>query len=136
MTSDPPAPPAGHATRVMVVDDEALVRLDVAEYLRSCGLEVLEASSADEAVRRLAEGVHVEVLFTDVEMPGELNGFGLARWLRRNRPQTRVMMTSGHAGMARRAQTLCEEGGFLPKPLEHDRLRRRILQARRGGRRH
>ncbi|MGZ5904834.1 MAG: response regulator, partial [Reyranella sp.] len=67
---------------VLVVEDEILVRTVIAAYLRDCGFDVVEAGSADEAVRVLEAGVRIDIVFSDINMPGSLDGFGLAQWLR------------------------------------------------------
>jgi CheY-like chemotaxis protein len=76
---------------VLVVEDEVLVRLAIAEYLRDCGYRVIEASSADEAILVLQQPeLTIDVVFTDIEMPGPMDGFGLAQWTRTNRPRARA----------------------------------------------
>jgi two-component system, response regulator PdtaR len=61
---------------VLVVEDEVLVRMVIADYLRDCGFRVLEASTADEAMRVLGTNERVDIVFSDVQMPGSLDGFG------------------------------------------------------------
>ena len=64
---------------VLVVEDEVLLRLSIAAYLRDCGYKVIEAADADEAVLVLKQSeLDIAVLFTDIEMPGAMVGFGLA----------------------------------------------------------
>ena len=91
--SDEPVP-ASSAT-VLVAEDEILVRTVIAAYLRDCGFDVVEAGNADEAVRVLEAGTRVDIVFSDVNMPGRLDGFGLAQWLRRKRPGLKIILTSG-----------------------------------------
>jgi CheY-like chemotaxis protein len=65
---------------VLVVEDEVLLRLSIAAYLRDCGYKVIEAADADEAVLVLKQpDLEIDVLFTDVEMAGDMDGFGLAQ---------------------------------------------------------
>jgi CheY-like chemotaxis protein len=65
------------------VEDEVLIRLAVSDYLRDCGYRVVETGSGDEAVTILTKtDVRIDVVFADVSMPGGLNGFGLAQWVR------------------------------------------------------
>ena len=89
-------PPPGHT--VLVVEDEVLVRLAVARYLRGSGLQVLEAANGAEAVAILSADIAVDVVCSHVQMPGDLNGFALARWVRSNRPSIQTLLTSGHIG--------------------------------------
>ena len=103
-----------------------LVRTSVAEYLRACGYRVLEAKDADEATQILRNDDDIDIVFTDVQMPGSLDGFGLAQWVRRERPRIRVIITSGVARTSQDAGDLCEEGPLLAKPYDHRDLERRI----------
>ena len=81
---------------VLVVEDEALVRMPIAEYLRDCGFHVLEAANANEAIGLVGSGDRVDVVFSDVRMPGGMDGFGLARWVRAHHPKLPVLLTSGY----------------------------------------
>jgi CheY-like chemotaxis protein len=118
---------------VLVVEDEVLLRLSIATYLRDCGYKVIEAADADEAVLVLERSeLDIDVLFTDIEMPGAMDGFGLAQWTRANRPGLDVILTGSAPRAVNAAATLCEDGP-MPKPyqpqLVHDRIRR-LLAAR------
>jgi CheY-like chemotaxis protein len=117
-----PAPPPV----VLVVEDDVLVRTVVAAYLRDCGFDVVEAGSADEAIRVLQADIGVDIVFSDVNMPGSMDGFGLAQWLRRERPGLKVILTSGAARTAKEAGDLCEHGPMLAKPYDHAELERHI----------
>jgi DNA-binding response OmpR family regulator len=121
--------PAADSTQpvILVVEDEVLVRLPLADYLRECGFKVLEAANADEALQVLtASDEPIDVVFSDVEMPGQMDGFGLARWVRANRPQTKVMLTSGHTRSAKLAAELCESGPLVTKPYDYSFVLDRI----------
>ncbi len=80
---------------ILVVEDEALIRMVIADQLRDSGYDVVETRSADEAVALMEKGLHVDAVFSDVNLPGTLNGIGLARWMRSLRPQVPVLLTSG-----------------------------------------
>lgn len=83
---------------ILVVEDEVLLRLEVAEYLRAQGFRVLEAADADEALKLLSSSSErIELLFSDVNMPGSTDGLGLARWVRENQPWVEVILTSGNS---------------------------------------
>jgi CheY-like chemotaxis protein len=121
---------------VLVVEDEILIRLVIADYLRACGYRVHEAASAEEAVVILqSPEVSVDVVFSDVEMPGSMDGFGLARWVRANKPGMQVILTSGAERSADIAATLCEAGPLLKKPYPSqdvvDRIRQLMAKAKR-----
>ena len=122
-SDDPvPAPPP----TILIVEDEVLVRALVASYLRECGFDVVEAANADEAIRVLEAGMRVDIVFSDVNMPGSMDGFGLAQWLRRERPGLKIILTSGAARTAKEAGELCEHGPLLAKPYDHAELARHI----------
>jgi two-component system, response regulator PdtaR len=81
---------------ILVVEDEDLVREFVEQVLSDAGYEVLLAANADEAVRVLAQR-EVTLLFTDIVMPGSIDGLGLARLVYAKHPRTRVLCASGYA---------------------------------------
>jgi DNA-binding NtrC family response regulator len=88
--------PAGRRPAVLVVEDEVLIRFDLSDHLRDCGFDVVEAANADEALQFLAS-VPIDVVVTDVRMPGSMDGIQLAHLLHRERPQIGVIVVSGHA---------------------------------------
>ena len=109
------------------------MRMPISQYLRDCGYRVIEAANAQEAVTVLShEETVVDVVFTDIEMPGALDGFGLAKWVREHRPGVEVILAGTLPRTVRQAEELCEEG-LLPKPYDaqavHDQIRR-LLAAR------
>jgi DNA-binding response OmpR family regulator len=79
---------------ILVVEDEAMIRMFVTEFLEDCGHRVFEAASVAEAKDLLAE-TPVDLVFSDVNMPGDENGFALEKWLRRHYPDIKVLLTSG-----------------------------------------
>ena len=81
---------------------------------------------ADEAITVLEADVPVDIAFSDIAMPASMDGFGLAQWIRRERPGIKVILTSGVARSAKAAGELCEHGPMLAKPYEHADLERRI----------
>ncbi len=128
MESDEPAPES--QPTILVVEDEVLIRMAVSDYLRGCGFRVVEAGSADEAVEVLKADTAVDIVFSDVNMPGSLDGFGLAQWIRRERPRLKIILTSGVSRKAKEAGDLCEDSPFLDKPYHHGDLEghiRRLL---------
>jgi DNA-binding response OmpR family regulator len=109
-----------------VVEDEILVRTAIAAYLRDCGFDVVEVGNADEAVRVLEAGIRIDIVFSDVNMPGRLDGFGLAQWLRRERPGLKIILTSGVAQGAKDASDPREHGPILAKPYDYTELVRQL----------
>ena len=79
----------------MVVDDDVLERMGASDMFAHAGYRVLEAGSADEALRLLETNADIKVLFTDVSMPGSMNGADLARDVARRWPAIGIIMTSG-----------------------------------------
>src|SRR5262249_10815606 len=74
-------------------EDEVLGRMPISQYLRDCGYRVIDAANAQEAVTVLSyEETVVDGVFTDIEMPGALDGFGLAKWVREHRPGVEVIL--------------------------------------------
>ena len=111
---------------VLAVEDEAMILLVSADYLREGGFEVIEARNAEEALAVLESDIHVDVLFSDVRMPGEMDGVGLARWARLHRPQIAILLTSGFLRETTQADDLCDDGPVLDKPYEAEEMERRI----------
>jgi len=124
------------AETVLVVEDDVLVRLVIAGYLRDCGYRVLEAASGEEALRLLQrDDARVDVVLTDVEMPGQMDGFALAQWVRRERPHVEVVMAGTPARAAGAAGELCAQGPAQTRPLAPgavlSRIRRLLAMRRR-----
>lgn len=90
-----PLPSAAEPT-ILVVEDEVLIRLLICDELRDAGLRVVEAANADEAFAYLRAEGGVDLLFTDIHMPGSMDGIELARRARANFPTLPVILTSGH----------------------------------------
>jgi CheY-like chemotaxis protein len=101
-----------------VVEDDTLVRVAICEDLREAGFSVVEAASADEALSYLGAGQRIDLVFTDIQMPGRLDGIGLARRLRARDPGLPVVLTSGNAA----PPDDLDGAVFLPKPYDHRRV--------------
>lgn len=101
---------------VLVVEDEALIRMDIADELAARGFSVLEAANALEAVAVLASHPEIEILFTDVDMPGGMDGLALAAAVRDRWPPIKIIVTSG----LRRIEVsdMPEGSRFLGKPYQ------------------
>jgi CheY-like chemotaxis protein len=92
---DPKAAPQAARVRILVVEDEPLIRFAIAEALRDEGASVIEAATADEAWRYLSAGASLDLIFTDHRMPGSMTGAQLAVRVRRQYPSVEVVVTSG-----------------------------------------
>jgi CheY-like chemotaxis protein len=101
-----------------VVEDEVLVRMAVMEHLQDCGFKIVAAGSVDEAIAVLESELEIDLVFTDIQLPGARNGLALAKWIRANRPGIKIILTSGQVGPEELADELCETGPFLSKPYE------------------
>lgn len=108
---------------VLVVEDEPLVRMVAAEGLYDAGFEVIEAESADDALDILAARDDVGVLFTDVNMPGSVDGAELARLVHDRWPELRIVITSGRDFVG---AGLPEDGRFVAKPYNPGEIARVI----------
>jgi CheY-like chemotaxis protein len=104
---------------VLIVEDEVLIRMLLSDVLRHAGCEVVEAANADEAFAVLTSAPEPDILITDVKMPGNVDGFALAAFVRRAKPDLKVIITSGHAGPDG-AVGLAD--AFLTKPYELDAI--------------
>jgi DNA-binding NtrC family response regulator len=111
--------PKDRMPTVLIVDDELLIRMALADFLQECGFKVLQAGSAEDAIAILEASVSpIDVVFSDVRMPGEMDSFGLSKWIHQNRPGLPVLLTSGDKGMTETAAGLCEKQPVMPKPYD------------------
>jgi CheY-like chemotaxis protein len=99
---------------VLIVEDELLLRMDAADMIAAAGFEVVEARDADQAIEILEARCDITVVFTDIQMPGSMDGLKLARAVRGRWPPIKIVATSGRVHVS---ETDLPEGGrFLPKP--------------------
>jgi two-component system, response regulator PdtaR len=108
---------------VLLVEDEVIVRMMMADKLRDAGYAVIEASNACEALEVLRHNsVDVRLILSDIRMPGAMDGISLAREVRSRYPAIKVVLTSGHLAAVDRA----EHDGFFPKPYDAATIIRHI----------
>jgi len=104
----------GQRPVVLVVEDENLIRLSALDMVEDAGFEAIAASNADEAIRILESRNDICAVFTDVHMPGSMDGIRLARVVRNRWPTVALIVTSGHTTVP---ETDLPTGGrFLSKP--------------------
>ncbi len=116
---------AGPAT-VLVVEDETLIRLLASDSLRDEGFDVVTAASAAEAIAVLESGGRVDFVFTDVTMPGTMNGVGLVNWIRVLRPGLPFAVSSGVPRLRLFELGLRDEDTYFAKPVDFAVLVRHI----------
>ncbi len=105
---------------VLVVEDEWLLRLVAVELVEDAGFQALSAASADEALSILETRGDVWLLFTDVQMPGSMDGLSLAHAVRERWPPVELIVTSGQRHI--RAEDLPDRGRFIAKPYDREML--------------
>lgn len=113
------------AGTILVVEPDILVRTTIAEYLRDCGYKVLEGATAQDIVTVLGSELKIDVVFAEVQLSGDVDGFVVAQWVRQNHPEVDVILTSGVTRAAEKAGDLCDEGP-LEKPYHPQEVVRRI----------
>lgn len=117
---------AERAGVVLVVEDEVLIRMGAVDLVESAGFEAVEARDADEAIQILEARSDIGLVFTDVDMPGTMDGLRLCRYIRERWPPVRLIVASG---MAILDQSQLPEGArFFPKPY----VEQSIVEAIRG----
>ena len=109
--------PVPTGATILVVEDEALIGEMVAEALQEQGFHVFVASNGPDALRYVESGAVVDALFTDIHMPGGMNGSELARRVRSLRPDMPVVYASGRWHPTDR-ERLAPRSAFLPKPYD------------------
>ncbi|WJH40493.1 response regulator [Aliirhizobium terrae] len=105
---------------VLVVEDEPLQRMMAVDLVLDAGFDVVEAWSADEAVTILESRSDIRVVFTDVDMPGSMDGLKLAAAIRDRWPPIEIIVTSGHMRMTE--NVLPDRSVFFSKPYDTERV--------------
>lgn len=109
-----------HKDVVLVVEDEPLIRMGLVADLEHAGYAVLEAANADEALSVLETEIGIATLITDIEMPGSMNGLGLARSVSQRWPDLDIVVMSGRFSPG--PDELPEGAQFLSKPAPPDAI--------------
>jgi CheY-like chemotaxis protein len=117
--------PTTPSETILFVEDEALVRMDMAEFLRESGYVVYEAATAKEAIKAL-QAKFVDLMFTDINLPDGMNGLELGEWTLRERPDVKVLVTTGDA--SRTVDIPQTIGPILAKPYTGGDLLDRVRQ--------
>lgn len=115
--------------RILVLDADIVVRHVLAEYLRTCGYQVAEAASVDEALDLLGDArPPYDVMLADFAAPGQLAGFALAAYVREHHPGVEVILAGTPLKAANEAAGLCDDGPHLTRPYEPQSVIERIKQ--------
>jgi CheY-like chemotaxis protein len=109
---------------VLVVEDDGLVRFDAAETLRDAGYVVIEADDAEEALALINARDDIALLFTDINMPGHMDGVQLARRAHDRHPAICLLLTSGQVRPTKREIPV--DGVFLAKPYSPNDMTRAV----------
>jgi two-component system, response regulator PdtaR len=109
-------PKTGARPVVLIVEDEILLRLHAREVIEDDGFDVLEAKNADDAISILEQRNDVVLIFTDINMPGSMDGLKLTHFVKDRWPPIKIIATSGHARIT--ADDLPEGSHFVPKPYQ------------------
>lgn len=112
---------------VLIVEDEVLVRLVIAEHLQDSGYRVYEACNVSEALTILESDVSIDIVFSDINMPGERNGIALARWLTANRPSLKLILASGRVTQEELPVDL-RDVAHLQKPFDMESAEAKIIE--------
>lgn len=124
MLPDQKSEPAPVLQHVLLVEDEVLIRALLAEELRAAGLVVVEAGTADEAWAYLQSGGYADLVFSDVTMPGSMNGVELVERVKTAFPRIRAIITSGNPG----PENISKVATFLQKPYRLGDAARKTLK--------
>jgi CheY-like chemotaxis protein len=109
------------APQVLVVEDDFFVRQAAVAYLEDRGFSVLDAGNADDAITLLRGDWRICAVFTDIQMPGSMDGLALAQWIAEERPDVKVLLTSGHV-----AATKLQGQQVVTKPYALDEVERQL----------
>lgn len=99
---------------VLVVEDEMFIRMVAVDTLEDRGYVILEAGDAKEALELLEQTPNISLIFTDINMPGDIDGLDLATEVAKRWPQIEIIVTSGAVHLSN--DVIPDEGVFLPKP--------------------
>jgi CheY-like chemotaxis protein len=111
---------------ILIVEDDFLIRMGVVEMIETAGFAIVEAANADEAMEILEVRLDITVVFTDIQMPGSMDGLKLAAAIRGRWPPIKIIATSGMVNV--RKIDLPEGGLFLPKPYSSAEIVRTLRE--------
>ena len=121
--------PKSQSVAVLVVEDEQLIRMDTASFLEAAGFAVFavyEADNAADAIRILELDDEIRLIFTDINMPGSMDGLALAHYVRGRWPPVKIIITSGYVKM--RGNDLPVGALFIEKPYDLKHLAHKMTE--------
>jgi CheY-like chemotaxis protein len=118
--------PKIQSVAVLVVEDEHLIRMDTASFLEAAGFAVYEANNAAEAIRLLQLHDEIRLIFTDIDMPGSMDGLALAHSVRGRWPPVKIIVTSGYVKV--RGNDLPVGALFIEKPYHHEHIAHKMKE--------
>jgi two-component system, response regulator PdtaR len=118
--------PRRQSVAVLIVEDEPLIRLWAVHQIEDAGFEVYEAGSADATIALLEVHKEVCLIFTDVDMPGSMDGLKLAHYVRGRWPPVKIIVTSGHVKVPE--ESLPSGALFMPKPYDFEVITHKIRE--------
>jgi CheY-like chemotaxis protein len=125
----PLSDPKARQPAILIVEDEVLIRMSLGLHLEECGFAVLEASNAAEAVQIIkSPPLKIDLVFSDVRMPGEMDGAGLAKWVKANFPYLPIFLASADSKKVELAKELCAHEAFFSKPYDVKKVVEQIRQ--------
>jgi CheY-like chemotaxis protein len=111
---------------VLIVEDEPLIRMEAASLIGEAGYKVYEAGNADEAIRILELQDEIRLIFTDVHMPGSMDGLKLAHYVRGRWPPVKIIVTSGKVRLP--GEELPAGAVFVGKPYHPEQITHKVRE--------
>jgi two-component system, response regulator PdtaR len=118
--------PGRPSAAVLIVEDEPLIRMGAVDQIEDAGFEVYEAGTADAAIALLELHKEICLLFTDVDMPGSMDGLKLAHYVRGRWPPVKIIVTSGHVKVTE--ESLPAGALFMPKPYDPAEITHKVRE--------
>jgi two-component system, response regulator PdtaR len=118
--------PKNFRVAVLIVEDEYLIRMGMISSLEDDGFLIYEAGNADEAICMLEEHAEIRLVFTDINMPGSMDGLKLAHYARGRWPPVKIIVTSGK--MMVHGQILPDGAVFIGKPYHSDHITHKVRE--------
>ena len=118
--------PGRPSAAVLIVEDEPLIRTGAVYLIEDARIKVYEAGSADAAIALLELHKEIRLIFTDVDMPGSMDGLKLAHYVRGRWPPVKIIVTSGHIKVTE--ESLPAGAIFLPKPYDPTEIAHKVRE--------